>query len=769
MDTARTSGVWRIVLLAAGPVVGILAGVFTNLITTHWSWWVFSALVVLTTVLATAAVLSTRAVAAPVEQTFPLQAGTRRANTLVAPIGTRIFCGRADEHARLMDDGRSTERGPHVLLVRGIAGVGKTELAVRVAEDLSSSYPDGVFWIGLRTYAVAAESRLDIAPALRMLLNVLGEQPDPTATGMAELSKAWRAASADRRILLVLDDVDDSEQVKALLPGGTDSALLVTSRHVLVGIDPDCDVHLQPFDMKEAEQLAEAIFDRAGLADRTAVKAIADMYRLPLALRHICNLRVGNPGVGLSDLLTASATGTDEASAALALSLDALTRDARQLLRRMGRYPGSSTTAAIAATLVDKSLEKANKLLAELYQHGMLSPDGDRGYRMHDLVRDAAFREAASRESRRKVAATDDRVFRYITAAIGSAVGVLYPGPTYGSPRPPAISPPRHSDDQAALEWLDLHYADLLAVSRHAMATSYPQAWLVIYALEYYQRIRGFYLDSTELEEQALRIAEDRKDRLGQAGMRLSLGITYTRTGDYRLARENLEIALHIFERLTEPPGQARVHNELSRVATFQGDLPRARKHAESALSIFTQAGNPLDIGAAHRQVGILDRLEGSFESARVHFQSAAHLYEGMGQRRGIASCHRELGLLDHEVGCDGNARSHFEAAVSLYQNLGDAAYEAETHQSIAVLDQIAGDVGAARQHLETAMEINRRIGNRRGQGDVYVELGNLAKVAGEDASVRECWGNAECIYKQLKLQAKANEVSGQLQSYVNE
>jgi tetratricopeptide (TPR) repeat protein len=734
-------------------VVGILAGVFTNLITAHWNWWLFSALVVLTTVLATAAVLSTRAADVPVEQSSPTQARTGRANMLVAPRGTRIFCGRADEQAQLMDAAGKRERGPHVLLVSGIAGVGKTELAVRVAEELSSSYPDGVFWIGLRTYAVAAESRLDIAPALRMLLNALGEQPDPTATAMAELSKAWRAASASRRILLVLDDADDSAQVKALLPGGRDSAVLVTSRHILVGIDPDCYINLQPFDRSEAERLAAAIFDRARLTDQEAVQAIADMYRLPLALRHICNLRIGNPGVGLSGLLTASGEGADEASAALALSLDALTRDARQLLRRMSRYPGSSITVETAATLADKSLKEANKLLAELYQHGLLSPDSDRGYRMHDLVRDAAFREAAARESRREAASIDDRVFRYITATIGSAVEVLYPEPVYGKARPPAIDPPSHSSDQAALEWLDLHYADLLAVSRHAMATAYPQAWRVIYALEYYQRIRGFYLDSIELEEQALRIAEGQKDRLGQAGMCFALGVTYTRVGSYELAGQNLETALRTFEMLGESPGQAMAHNELAKMATLQGNLAIAREHAESALSIFTKAGkNALDIGAAHRQVGILDRLEGSFGSARLHFQAATRVYEGRGQRRGIASCHRELGLLDHEIGCDDDARTHFEAAVSLYQNLGDAAYEAETHQSIAVLDLTAGALGAARQHLETAMEINRRINNMRGQADVYVELGNVAKAAGDDAGVREFWGEAASIYTQLNL-----------------
>lgn len=765
---AQKRAIWRGLLLAAGPVVGIVAGVLTNLITTHWSWWVFSALVALATVLAAAAVLSTRPTEVPTDLSISARPELNRANMLLTPTGTHTFCGRTDELAQLVNTAGKRQRGTHRLVISGIAGVGKTELAVRVADKLAPGYPDGVFWIGLRTYAAAAESRLDIAQGLRMLLNALGEQPDQAMTSEAELSRAWRAASAGRRILLILDDVDKPEQVYPLLPGGVNSTLLITSRHVLPGIDPDCYICLQPFDKAEAEQLTRSILKRAGLADQAAVNAIADRYRLPLALRHICNLRIGNPGVGISGLLMNSAAGFDEVSAALALSFDALTRSARQLLRRISRYPGYSTTTAIAATLMDKPLEDANNLLAELYQHGLLSLDGARGYRMHDLVRDAAFREAATREPRREVAATDDRIFRYTAAAIGSATEVLYPGPVYGRGQPPSVAPPRHADDQAALEWLDLHYSDLLAVSRRAMATSYAQAWLVIYAFEYYQRMRGFYVDIIDLGKQALCIAEGQKDRLGQASMHQNLGITYTRVGEYKLAYENLEIALRIYENLGATSGQGMAHNELAKLARIQGDLPSARRHAESALSLFTQAGNAPDIGAAHRQVGILDRLTGSFDSARVHFQTAARLYEGMGQRRGIASCHRELGILDHEIGCNDDARSHFDAAVELYQSFGDAAYEAETHQSIAVLDLDAGDMDTARQHLDTAMEINRRINNRRGQADISVELANLAKIAGDNNGVGKFLDNAASIYMQLNLQVKVDEVRKGLQVWLS-
>lgn len=127
------------------------------------------------------------------------------------------------------------------------SGVGRTELAIQTAQGLMSRYPDGVFWIGLRTYAVAAESHLEVTRALRMLLSAINENPDPAATSEADLAVAWRTASADLRILLILD-ADRPEQVESLMPSGADSAVLITTRNVLIGIDPDCCVDLQPFD-----------------------------------------------------------------------------------------------------------------------------------------------------------------------------------------------------------------------------------------------------------------------------------------------------------------------------------------------------------------------------------------------------------------------------------------------------------------------------------------------------------------------------------------
>ncbi|MEO3859859.1 NB-ARC domain-containing protein [Acrocarpospora sp. B8E8] len=224
-------------------------------------------------------------------------------------------------------------------MITGMAGAGKTELAIRIARQLASRYPDGLFWLGLRTYA-AAESRMGTAEALRTLLNTLGVAPDPQATDVAGLSQKWRSVTADRRLLLILDDVDHADQVRPLLPAAEGCAVLVTSRHALIGLDPDRAVALDPLSEDEARFLADAILQRAGHRDPFTAAAIAAVYRLPLAVRQITDLKAANPSLDIAELsTTVNGGGKDEAAAALALSVGALTPDARLLLRRIAHYP----------------------------------------------------------------------------------------------------------------------------------------------------------------------------------------------------------------------------------------------------------------------------------------------------------------------------------------------------------------------------------------------------------------------------------------------
>ena len=321
----------------------------------------------------------------------------------------------------------------------------------------------------------------------------------------------------------MLDDVDNIEQILPLLPASGGSAVLVTSRHVLVGLDPDRSVTLDVLREDEATRLAGTILRRAGTRDAGAAAKIALRYRLPLAVRQVSDLKAADPCLDLND--ASEINDSRHEAAAFALSLQAMTPPARMILRRLSRYPGALVTAPIAATMADLPVDHARAGLAEIYQRGLLIAEGQRGYRMHDLVRAAALGESSAVDADAEVAAADERLFRYVRATVTSAERRLYPGSNIAGDRGSGIEPHQHASDVAALAWLDEHHADLLAVARRCVAVGATTAWRLAHDLEFYQRIRGFHAEIVELQTGALRLAERAGDRSGEACMHYNLGL----------------------------------------------------------------------------------------------------------------------------------------------------------------------------------------------------------------------------------------------------
>ncbi|MFI6290476.1 tetratricopeptide repeat protein [Nonomuraea sp. NPDC050790] len=722
-------------------MAGVAAGGLTNLLTATWNWWLFGGLVVISSLASAGALIALPRGSPPDLATSPAE-DRLRGSVLQPPSGTRVFTGRGKELRRLATPVPEGDRpGPLILMITGMPGTGKTELAISAARALAGRYPDGVFWLGLRTYA-ATESRLTSTAALRTLLNALNVPPDPNATSVSALSRTWKAATTGKNMLIILDDADTAEQIRPLLPVGEGAAVLITTRHVLIGIDPDRSVTLQPFTRNQAAQLAGAILRRAGLNDPQAIAAIAAAFRLPLAIRQMSDLKAANPAHEIST--SPAGTISDETAAAFARSLAALAKPARLVLRRVAHHPGSLITAPIAAVLADQHIDEAATLLATLYQRGLLVPDkrtGDGGYRMHDAVRAAALLESGKHDSAKHLAAADKRLFRYTNGTIDAAVLPIDSSAsvicmsTDGDDCP--VPPPRHESDVAALRWLDRHHADLLAVTRRCLSTRSPQAWRLVHNLETYQRMRGFYTEIIELSSQALTLAQHADDLLGQAAMQQNLGLVDMRTSNYRAALARFRISLELYAQAGNQAGQRVIHHELCNVYKWLGDFAQARAHATFFFEASSSGDDLSERAFAHSSLGILDRLEGSYTTAREHLTRSIELFEQTGHRRGVGICHRQLGMLDEHLSRYHDAQAHLGKALSLFQELGDLMNQADTHHNLAVVYRGLGALPAAHEHATTALSLARQISHFQGQADAHTELAQLAQTDGDHATAR--------------------------------
>ena len=761
-----------IALAWLAPAAGVASGVLGNVITDGWNWWVFAGLVVLSVIVTMGGLATARWTAPQALMPTPLGGSPIGGMLLPVPAGTRVFTGRVDELRSLTDAGPSPNRqGPLVAVITGIAGSGKTELAVRAARLLGDRFPDGVWWVSFRTYA-AWESRLGTSEALRSLLIAMGVPADPVAVNVDSLSAIWRSATAGRRVLLVLDDVDDAAQVGPLLPAGDESAVLLTSRHVLTGLDPDRLVRLEPFSEDEARELAGATLRRAGRPDSAAAERIAAAYRLPLAVRQMSDLVVLDPGANAPDGSGRPVTrpaARDETADALAVSVTVLSPRVRQLLRRTARYPGSRITAAEASVAAGHEYQQAAAELAELYRRGLLVAEASPGvYRMHDLIRAAGLRDADEHESRRQVAACETRIFRYAFAAVHEASRVIYQGISVTDPAPSlprGVPLPWSDSDAAAMAWFDLHHADLLAVTRRCVATRSEVAWRLVYDLEYYLRIRGFYQQIRELHEAAAPVVEASGDRLGEAALVQNLGLLRMLTGDYSGAREHFHRALAGYTSVDHLLGQHEVHHELAQIALWREDLPSAEYHVHEVLRLSERIQEPLGHAFAHRTAGILHRLREDHAASRRELETALRLYEATGHRRGVGTAHLQLGLTQAASGELDDAGTHLSTALEIFEDYGDAFHQVEAHHGLAVLHRRARHTQLAKEHAATALALGEDVSHLRGQAEAHVELGLLAQDAGDINTAHRHWRTARKLYQRLDAPARSTPVDSLLNS----
>ncbi|MDG4787768.1 BTAD domain-containing putative transcriptional regulator [Micromonospora sp. WMMD1102] len=287
---------------------------------------------------------------------------------------------------------------PPIVVVSGVAGVGKSALAVHVAHGLRDRFPDGQLYVNLGGGGPAPR---DVAEVLGELLYALGLLPDAQPRSVQARAATFRARVADRRILIVLDDAADARQVAPLLPGTASCAVLVTSRRSLDEI-PAADRHrLQPFSVTEGVSLLDQILDPDRVAgERTAAEKLVDLCgRLPLAVRIIGARLQPRPTLQLRVLadrlqdehrrLDELAVGDLAVRSELAVGYSGLAGPIQLALRRMGLLLAESFAAWTLGAITDGG--DGERAIEQLMAAGLLEPvgldlTGQLRYRPHDLV-----------------------------------------------------------------------------------------------------------------------------------------------------------------------------------------------------------------------------------------------------------------------------------------------------------------------------------------------------------------------------------------------
>jgi DNA-binding SARP family transcriptional activator/tetratricopeptide (TPR) repeat protein len=680
------------------------------------------------------------------------------------PVAVRHFTGRRaelDALTRMLDEAGESVGTVVISAIDGMAGIGKTALAVHVAHRLAEKFPDGQLFLDLHGYTQGHPPRTP-DEALTWLLRALGVPPARIPADRDEAAALYRQRLADTRTLIVLDNAATEAQVRPLLPGSGSCLVLVTSRRRLRALDDAHSVSLDLLSPPDAVTLLHAVAGAGRIpVDDPQLGEVAELCGyLPLALRIAASLLRHRPSWPLEYLagrlrnrqerVTALSDGDRELAAVFDLSYTSLEAPHRLLWRRLGLVPGAGLDAYAAAALVESDPVSAAALLEDLVDHNLLTAYAAGRYRLHDLLR-AHARGLAGTDPEPEREAAADRLLRYYahTAQAASTSIALYPRPRPDGPAP--AHAPALADAEPALAWLRVELPNLYAAFTHAHTNGLEEHAIALAAgLAEILQADGPYSRALEIHRIAADAAELLGDRPAQADALNELGHMRAITGDYPGADDALTRALGVYRTLGTRPGEGSALIDLGRVRALAGDLPGAEDALARALQIYRTLGHRLGEANALNDLGRVRFLTGDFPEADDAHTRALELYRALGHPSGEAGALNELGRIRARTGDYPGADVAHTRALELYRALDHRTGQANALNELARVRTETGNYSGADDAHTQALEIYRALGHSAGEAGTLASLGRVRALAQDYPGADDALCRALDIYRAL-------------------
>ncbi|HEY2263143.1 MAG TPA: tetratricopeptide repeat protein [Streptosporangiaceae bacterium] len=671
------------------------------------------------------------------------------------------FTGRDPEMARLLGtlaDVTADGGTPGICAIDGMAGVGKTTLAVHAAHRLASSFPDGQFFLPLHAHT-PGQQPVRPADALASLLLTAGVAVQQIPPGTEARASRWRDHVAGKQILLLLDDAAGHEQVRPLLPGTAGSLVLVTSRRRLTALEDSAVISLGTLSPAEAVAMLARLSGRPGLGspdgpagdgpagDSPAGEIARLCGYLPLAIGMLARQLRHHPARTGTELAASLAAARDRlasmraenlsVASAFDLSYAELSEPQQQLFRRLGLAAGADIDAYAAAALDDTSPEVARGQLDELYDHHLITEPAPGRYLLHDLLREyaRALAVAGTADS----AAAAGRLVNYYAHVAAAASRHIATWTTAGGrlppAGPPASAPPLATSGEAA-DWLEAERPNLHAAVNYAATREMPlHAVAIAAAVGGFLRARGHWDQAAEQYRTALAAAREAGDRPGQAGVLDELGLLQQLTSDYQAAATTLTEAIGLFGELGDLTGQAYALNHLGLVQVDVADYLAAAASHRQALALARDAGDQLAEAVSLIDLGMVQQLTGDYQAAITSYERALPLARSAGSTFDEADALCEFGVVRRLTGDYPAALACERQALDLFRQLGDRLGQAWALDELGRVHQLTGDYQAAAACLAEALTLFRDLGNRHG---VIKALNNLGELALRTSATQE-------------------------------
>ncbi|AHH98572.1 hypothetical protein KALB_5210 [Kutzneria albida DSM 43870] len=679
------------------------------------------------------------------------------------------FAGREDLLRALdaMVTASTGEPIPQIIVLEGPPGVGKTAVATHWAHHVAERFPGGRLYVDLQGFADLP--RVESSDVVERFLAAFDFPVERLPTAMARSSKLANLLSG-RRVLVILDNAEDSRHVQSLLECLSTCLVLVTSRQRLSklarrGASSLTVLPLQP--RESIEWLSQRVGQRS-LADPESVRDIAALCGgNALSLRVVGEHIAGHPDVPLADFveelrderavlnLGDDGDGPDASiRASLSYSYQKLEVEERRLFRLLGIHPGSEISLAVAAAIAARAPKIVQRSLDILLSAHLVTQVKSRDrYRFHDLLREYAVELAGSPAHEAERLAGEERMLSFYLHTASNADLAIFP---HGQPVPmlsvvEAVMPEKFGNYEDATNWFVRERANLSAVVRYAVDHGYYAYALPLPSCvgEIYLRL-GYYGDILDSLNLAIHSARITKDALGEAYSINNLGVAYLNLRHFDLAESYLKVAKQKFDEIGLMLGSVIATHHLARLQVERGEYKRG---IESHLTVLRDLRS---IGAKGQEVIALYRLGEAYRRAHnlaeaISFSRDALWHaERLSDDRGQAFSLAELGAAYAEQGDLTAAKGYCKRGLAISERLNGADLSAKACMTLSQISCHERQFVEAERYARKALDLCVEVRDARGEATAYELLGHALYTQGEREGAVQAWRRALAVFEDL-------------------
>ena len=666
--------------------------------------------------------------AAPEEPALAVTA-SHAAHPAQLPADLPTFAGREAELDRvraLLPGNGPPAATVLITAIGGMAGIGKTTLAVHWAHEIADRFPDGQLYINLRGFDPSG-SVVTPDEAIRIFLDALGVPPVRIPARLDAQAALYRSRLAQRRVLIVLDNAHDTDQVRPLLPGSPGCLVIVTSRNQLTGLVVSDGAHPLALDQLTSAEANDLLVHRLG-SDRLAAEPqavdeiITRCARLPLALAIVAAHTATHPGFPLSAIaeelreshgsLDAFAGGGDvtiDVRAVFSWSYKALSAPAARLFRLLGLHTGPDFGAAAVAGLAGLPLRETRGLLVELTRAHLLTERYPGRYTLHDLLRVYAAERAHADETPQEREQAVGRAFAWYLHTAEATCAHLTPNRRriLLDPPPEGCVPLEFTTYDQALAWCETERANLVAVVHQAAEDGrVGVAWRLPAVLWGFFYLRSHIQEWFDCAGTGLAAARAADDRRGEAQGLADVAAALRHSGQIEEAIDHLRQAMTAYRDIGDTEGRSSAVGNLGDAYLQAGQFDKGIEYTRRALAVYRATGSTWGEGIALTNLGDAYQQLGRYDDAIDVLEQALVVLQADGNRWVEGLALDILGTIHSRLGRHGDAVEYYHRALETHRDIGNRWGEGHTLGNLGGAQLAADDRQSAIHSWRRALEI---------------------------------------------------------------